>query len=69
VRDFTVILRTPWGGPWRAFRGPSEVLTAWRPDDVRRASSRVDRAVREDGLYAAGFVTYEAAAGLRAASP
>jgi para-aminobenzoate synthetase / 4-amino-4-deoxychorismate lyase len=64
VRDFTVILRTPWGGPWRAFRDPSAVLTAWRPADVRPCLAAVDRAVRDEGVYAAGFVTYEAAAGL-----
>jgi para-aminobenzoate synthetase / 4-amino-4-deoxychorismate lyase len=63
VRDFTVILRTPWGGPWRAFRGPSAVITAWSPDEVRPCLEAVERAVREEGLYAAGFVTYEAAAG------
>jgi para-aminobenzoate synthetase / 4-amino-4-deoxychorismate lyase len=62
VRDFTVILRTPWGGPWRAFRGPSEVITAWRPEEVQPCLESVERAVREAGLYAAGFVAYEAAA-------
>jgi para-aminobenzoate synthetase / 4-amino-4-deoxychorismate lyase len=62
VRDFTVILRTPWGGPWRAFRGPSAVITAWRPDEVRPCLEAIERAVHDDGLYAAGFVTYEAAA-------
>jgi para-aminobenzoate synthetase/4-amino-4-deoxychorismate lyase len=62
VSDFTVILRTPWGGPWRAFREPSAVLTATKVDDVSRVIADVDRAVRTDGLYAAGFVTYEAAA-------
>jgi para-aminobenzoate synthetase / 4-amino-4-deoxychorismate lyase len=63
VRDFTVILRTPWGGPWRAFREPSSIVTAWRPDEVRASLARIDRAVHEEGLYAAGFVAYEAAAG------
>ncbi|MBA3888663.1 MAG: aminodeoxychorismate synthase component I [Acidobacteria bacterium] len=63
MRDFEVILRTPWGGPWRAFREPSAVLTAWRPDEVRPCLDAIDRAVRDDGVYAAGFVTYEAASG------
>jgi para-aminobenzoate synthetase / 4-amino-4-deoxychorismate lyase len=63
VRDFTVILRTPWGGPWRAFREPSSIVTAWRPDEVRASLDQIDRAVREAGVYAAGFVAYEAASG------
>src|SRR5688500_7362315 len=58
-----VILRSPWAGPWRAFRDPLAVLTATRADDVRTCLEEVDRAVARDGCYAAGFVTYEAAAG------
>jgi para-aminobenzoate synthetase / 4-amino-4-deoxychorismate lyase len=37
------------------------VITAWRPGEVRGCLEAVDRAVA-DGLYAAGFVAYEAAA-------
>ena len=59
-----MILRTPWGGPWRAFRGPLEVIAAWSPEEVRPCLDAVDRATRGRGLYAAGFVTYEAASGL-----
>ena len=57
-----VILRSPWAGPWRAFRDPLAILTATRPDDVQACLEDVARAVQSEGCYAAGFVTYEAAA-------
>ncbi len=47
---------------WRIFRDPVRVLRAFTPDDTRACLAEVDRAVRDDGCYAAGFVTYEAAA-------
>lgn len=58
---FEITLRTPWGGPWRRFRTPFRVVTAHDPLAVRSALATVDEAVR-GGAYAAGFVTYEAAA-------
>jgi para-aminobenzoate synthetase/4-amino-4-deoxychorismate lyase len=61
ARRFDVVLRTPWGGPWRAFREPAAVLTATSAADVRACLTEIDRAVRDRGYYAAGFVTYEAA--------
>lgn len=57
-----VILRTRWAGPWRAFRDPLAVLTAARVEEVRACLEDVERAVSREGCYAAGFVTYEAAA-------
>lgn len=56
-----IVLRTPWGGPWRRFHTPSRLVTARQTADVRAALADVDAAVR-GGSYAAGFVTYEAAA-------
>ena len=58
---FTAVLRTPFAGPWRRFSDPDRVLVARTTDDVRPLLEEVDQAVRR-GLYAAGFVTYEAAA-------
>lgn len=58
---FEILLRTPWGGPWRRFRDPVRVVSAGRAEEVRAAFRQVDDAVR-GGRYAAGFVTYEAAA-------
>ena len=61
MTPFEVLLRTPHGGPWRTFRDPVELVVATRVEEVVDCLARVDRAVR-DGHYAAGFVTYEAAA-------
>ena len=58
---FSAILRTPFAGPWRRFSDPERVLLARTPDEVRPLLSQVNEAVR-GGLYAAGFVSYEAAA-------
>ncbi len=57
-----VRLRTARGLGWRTFRDPIGVLRATRPEEVDGCLADVDRAVRRDGCYAAGFVTYEAAA-------
>ena len=54
------ILRTPFAGPWRRFSDPRRVLVARDMDDVPHVLGAVDDAVR-GGLYAAGFVNYEAA--------
>jgi para-aminobenzoate synthetase/4-amino-4-deoxychorismate lyase len=58
---FEAVLRTPFGGPWRRFSDPVRVVSATRIDDVRTALAEVETAV-SSGLYAAGFVAYEAAA-------
>ena len=59
---FSIVLRTAWGGSWRRFSQPHHVVIAREPARVPDALAEVDAAVR-DGSYAAGFVTYEAAAG------
>jgi para-aminobenzoate synthetase/4-amino-4-deoxychorismate lyase len=62
VRPFEVRLRTARGREWRTFREPVRVVRAVRVDEVAPCLAEVDRAVRRDGCYAAGFVGYEAAA-------
>ncbi|HEY0873403.1 MAG TPA: aminodeoxychorismate synthase component I [Vicinamibacterales bacterium] len=57
-----VILRTPWGGPWRKFTDPVRVITATHAADVPRALAEADAELQK-GSYVAGFVTYEASAG------
>ena len=54
------LLRTPFDGPWMAFRHPTAILTAWNVADVRRCLQDADAAARA-GAYAVGFVAYEAA--------
>ena len=56
-----IVLRTPWDGPWRRFTDPIRIITARHAGDVRRALVEADAELRR-GRYAAGFVTYEAAA-------
>ncbi len=51
------------GASW-AFDACEEIVTADRPDEVRPALARIERAVAA-GRHAAGFISYEAAPGLR----
>jgi para-aminobenzoate synthetase/4-amino-4-deoxychorismate lyase len=62
ARPFEALIRTPWRGPWRRFTNPVAILQAHRPDDVAACLEDVDREVRAREWFAAGFVTYEAAA-------
>lgn len=59
---FTVLLRTPWDGPWRRFSQPFAIVYTSDVADVRRCLAEVDEQVRTRGCFAAGFVCYEAAA-------
>ena len=68
MNSFYAILRTPFAGPWRRFSFPDKMLTAKTVEDVPRLLERVDAAVRK-GMYAAGYVTYEAAAAFGLPAP
>lgn len=48
---------------WRLFRNPERVLSAYRPEEVMSTLQAVQDAA-DDGLYAAGFLAYEAGPGL-----
>lgn len=50
------------GRHWRCFYEPVQVITAVSPEEVWPALVAVETAVRQQGLYAAGFLTYEASA-------
>lgn len=63
----TAILRDAGTGTWRVFENPCEIVEARTAGDVVPALRRVERACRERGLYAAGFISYEAAPGFDAA--
>ena len=58
---FEAVLRTPFGGPWRHLTSPVRVVSTHAVVGVRTALAEVEAAVHS-GLYAAGFVTYEASA-------
>jgi para-aminobenzoate synthetase/4-amino-4-deoxychorismate lyase len=55
-----LILQTD--GQWLTFQNPVDVLVASRPDEVTVVLRAVETAVTQHNLYAAGFITYEAAA-------
>ncbi len=58
MTGFEVRLRS--GREWRMFREPVRLVRATTLDEVEPALAEVDRAVRDEGYYAAGYVTYEA---------
>ncbi|MBP8948009.1 MAG: hypothetical protein KBG73_04150, partial [Candidatus Promineofilum sp.] len=49
-------------GRWWSFAGFERAVVAWRADEVAAAVREVERAVEEDGLLAAGYLAYAAAA-------
>lgn len=57
------------GEKWLTFADPVACLAATRPEDVLPVLRRVEEAVAAEGLCAAGYVAYEAAAGLDPALP
>lgn len=63
----TVIVRDASSGQWRLFERPAEVVVATRVEEVLPALRRVERACANQGLYASGFVSYEAAPAFDAA--
>ncbi len=56
-----VVLYDPSTGTWLRFARPCEVVVAEQCGDVMECLRRVERLVESRGLYAAGFVSYEAA--------
>ena len=62
----TVILQQ--GGRWLCLTNPVRVLVARRPDEVMGVWQAVETAVSHQNLYAAGYISYEAAAALELAT-
>ena len=60
VQHFEAVLRTPFAGPWRRFTSPVRIVRALAFGEVQPALRQIDAAVAT-GLYAVGFVSYEAA--------
>jgi para-aminobenzoate synthetase/4-amino-4-deoxychorismate lyase len=59
----SIILRDPVLVKWLVFLTRSDVLLAHRPDEVLPVLREIERRVNEEDLFAAGFVSYEAAPG------
>lgn len=60
---FEALIQTPWQGPWRRFVNPVAILQTASPRDVIACLAEADDRVRREQLFAAGFVSYDAAAG------
>ena len=56
-----VVMRDAAGGRWLRFARPRGLVTAWTLAEVAPGLRRVEEAVARERLYAAGFVSYEAA--------
>ena len=61
-----VLLRDPSAGRWLRFDDPDDVLASRDPSRVLDILVEAERRVRNEGLYAAGYLTYEAARGFDA---
>ncbi len=48
-------------GAWQSYVGPCEIIETCRHDEVMNCLRRVEQWVESERLYAAGFVSYEAA--------
>ena len=64
-----VVLRDASAGEWLVFDSPVRLLVARTLDDVLPLLREAERAVSQDGLFAAGFVSYEAAPAFDARLP
>ena len=60
-QNATVVLRDDTSGHWLAFSRPLRICVAQHIDEVLPVLREVEQAVGSEGLYAAGFVAYEAA--------
>lgn len=56
-----VVLRDAVTNRWLQFDSPLEIVEAYHAGDVLKSLRRVEEAVSERGLYAAGMIAYEAA--------
>ena len=56
-----VLVRDAATGRWLQFSHPREIVTAFTVADIASGLERVENAVAQRGLYAAGFISYEAA--------
>jgi para-aminobenzoate synthetase/4-amino-4-deoxychorismate lyase len=56
-----VVLRDAVSNSWLQFDSPREIVEAYNAGDVMKGLRRIEDAVSERGLYAAGMMAYEAA--------
>lgn len=58
-----IVIRYARSGRWLRFVNPSEVIVARTPEEVAPLLSDIESKAKSQGLYAAGFISYEAASG------
>ena len=56
-----VVMLDACGQGWWLFQQPRQVIQAWAPAEVLPALREIETAVESRGLWAAGFISYEAA--------
>ncbi len=56
-----IVLRDEAGKKWLSFTSPCEIITTNRIEDVLPFLRAIENKVEQDKLYAAGFISYEAA--------
>jgi para-aminobenzoate synthetase / 4-amino-4-deoxychorismate lyase len=61
TQDHLVILHDETACRWLRFQNPVEIVSATRSEDVLPCLRKIERAVEERGLHAAGWISYEAA--------
>lgn len=64
-----VVLRDESEKKWLAFSSPCRVLTTHRMDEVLPLVRQIEAGVRQEGLHAAGFISYEASPAFDPALP
>ncbi len=67
VQPGNVVLHDPHGGGWLAFQKPSRIYSTCSTNEISGLLREVQQQVDVHGLYAAGFLAYEAAPAFDAA--
>lgn len=67
--DPQVVIRDAVAGRWLRFRNPVQVIETAQPHEVVACLRRVEAMVEQQGLHAAGFLSYEAAPAFDRALP
>jgi para-aminobenzoate synthetase/4-amino-4-deoxychorismate lyase len=55
-----VVLQDAQGSRWLAFSDPVQIVSASRSGEIGEKLAQVEAAINGDGLFAAGFISYEA---------
>ena len=59
--NYPVVIHDPKRNRWLSFENPERIVVAHRREDVLPALQDVEHEVNTRGLFAAGFLSYEAA--------